>query len=167
MAGPPASRDARVRPQAPRKRRPELVAVNAAGRWRWGLVQHSSEHWIGCNVMNTQRTCACIIFRDKWLPVLMHGSASQDRDGVRCGDRASACHGRWQLRIERVSLSTPANTVNRPATCLNTASATTPSGCSRPCHPLKLQLQLKLRAACVCSFCWKLQHAFVMNRPLI
>jgi len=55
----------------------------------------------------------------------------------------------------RVSLSTPANTVDRPVTCLNTASAwlraTTPSGCSRPYHPLKLQLKLNLRAACVCD----------------
>jgi len=60
-----------------------------------------------------------------------------------------------ELRMERVSLSTPANTVDRPVTCLNTASAwlraTTPSGCSRPYHPLKLQLKLNLRAACVCD----------------
>jgi len=52
-------------------------------------------------------------------------------------------------------LSTPANTVDRPVTCLNTASswlrATTPSGCSRLYHPLKLQLKLNLRAACVCD----------------
>ena len=55
--------------------------------------------------------------------------------------------------MERVSLSTPANTVDRPATCLNTASVLTPSGYSRPYHPLKLQLKLKLNlgAACVCD----------------
>ena len=82
----------------------------------------------------------------------MHGSASQDAAACAAAiDQASACHGRWQLRMERVSLSTPANTVDRPATCLNTASVLTPSGYSRPYHPLKLQLQQKLRAARVCD----------------
>ena len=49
-------------------------------------------------------------------PELVAGRTSLHAPGdeTACrGDRASVCHGRWQLRVERVSLSTPANTTVR------------------------------------------------------